>query len=84
MGLAGPLDPASGWYLETTPLLGVPSVNEFNGEVSPDGHWLAYQSDESSQDEIYVRPFPGPTRRSHGEGWEAGHDTYAGYSVLSH
>ena len=29
-----------------------------NGEISPDGHWLAYQSNESNQDEIYVRPFP--------------------------
>jgi serine/threonine-protein kinase len=29
-----------------------------NGEISPDGRWLAYQSNESSQDEIYVRPFP--------------------------
>ncbi|MGD8818004.1 MAG: protein kinase [Acidobacteriota bacterium] len=27
---------------------------------SPDGRWLAYRSDESSQDEIYVKPFPGP------------------------
>lgn len=32
--------------------------NEENGEVSPDGRWLAYQSDESGQFEIYVRPFP--------------------------
>jgi Tol biopolymer transport system component len=32
--------------------------NERNGEVSPDGRWLAYQSDESGEDEIYVRPFP--------------------------
>jgi serine/threonine-protein kinase len=31
---------------------------ELNAELSPDGHWLAYQSDESGQDEIYVRPFP--------------------------
>jgi serine/threonine-protein kinase len=29
-----------------------------NGTVSPDGRWLAYQSDESGRDEIYVRPFP--------------------------
>ena len=28
--------------------------------VSPDGRWLAYQSDESGQNEVYVRPFPGP------------------------
>jgi serine/threonine-protein kinase len=29
-----------------------------NADVSPDGRWLAYQSDESGRDEIYVRPFP--------------------------
>ena len=27
---------------------------------SPDGRWLAYVSDESGQDEIYVQPYPGP------------------------
>jgi len=32
--------------------------DERNGEVSPDGHWLAYQSNESGQGEIYVRTFP--------------------------
>jgi serine/threonine-protein kinase len=31
---------------------------ERNGEVSPDGRWLAYESDESGQLEVYVRPFP--------------------------
>ena len=34
---------------------------EFAEEVpalSPDGRWLAYQSDESGQSEIYVKPFP--------------------------
>jgi len=31
---------------------------EVNAEISPDGHWLAYQSNESGPDEIYVRPFP--------------------------
>ncbi len=34
------------------------SFAEQNGEVSPDGHWLAYQSNESGRFEIYVRPFP--------------------------
>ena len=38
-------------------LLSTP-FNEENGEISPDGRWLAYQSNESGQDEIYVRPFP--------------------------
>jgi serine/threonine-protein kinase len=27
---------------------------------SPDGHWLAYASEESGKREIYVQPFPGP------------------------
>ena len=31
---------------------------ERNAEISPDGRWLAYQSNASGQNEIYVRPFP--------------------------
>ena len=34
--------------------------DEQQGVFSPDGRWVAYQSDESGQYEIYVRPFPGP------------------------
>ena len=30
------------------------------GQFSPDGRWVAYQSNESGRFEIYVRPFPGP------------------------
>ena len=43
---------------QAQPLLEQPLVNEINGEISLNGHWLAYQSNESNQDEIYVRPFP--------------------------
>jgi serine/threonine-protein kinase len=32
--------------------------SELNGEISPDGRWLAYQSNDSGQVEIFVRPFP--------------------------
>ena len=32
--------------------------HESDGEVSPDGRWLAYQSTESGRGEVYVRPFP--------------------------
>ena len=38
---------------------------EFNvgiAALSPDGRWIAYQSDETGQFEIYVRPFPTPIR----------------------
>jgi serine/threonine-protein kinase len=34
------------------------TFSELNGEISPDGRWLVYQSNESGQHEIYVRPFP--------------------------
>jgi Tol biopolymer transport system component len=34
--------------------------NEQNGRFSPDGHWIAYESDDSARFEIYVAPFPGP------------------------
>jgi eukaryotic-like serine/threonine-protein kinase len=33
---------------------------ERQGKFSPDGRWVAYQPNESGQDEILVAPFPGP------------------------
>jgi serine/threonine protein kinase/Tol biopolymer transport system component len=32
--------------------------NELYGQLSPDGRWMAYTSDESGQREVYIRPFP--------------------------
>jgi eukaryotic-like serine/threonine-protein kinase len=32
-------------------------------DLSPDGHWLAYASNESGQPEVYVQPYPGPGPR---------------------
>lgn len=40
-----------------TPLLQT-KFDEFNGVVSPDGRWLAYQSNSSGATEVHVRPFP--------------------------
>jgi len=34
------------------------AADEANATVSPDGRWLAYQSNESGVDQVYVRPFP--------------------------
>ena len=42
--------------------LGTPSI-ETNPEFSPDGRWLAYQSGERGNFDVYVRPFPGPGGR---------------------
>jgi Tol biopolymer transport system component len=33
-------------------------ANEDQGQFSPDGHWVAYTSNESGLSEIYVIPFP--------------------------
>jgi Tol biopolymer transport system component len=33
---------------------------EADAQVSPDGHWVAYVSAETGQNEVYVHPFPGP------------------------
>ena len=39
------------------PLVKTPSM-ERNADISPSGRWLAYESNESGQFEVYVRPFP--------------------------
>jgi hypothetical protein len=36
------------------------SFNEMHGQVSPDGRWLAYASDESGTWQVYVQTFPEP------------------------
>jgi len=52
------------WVLDTkgdrrmTPF--VTEGNNGDSRFSPDGRWIAYGSDESGRDEVYVRAFPGP------------------------
>ena len=43
--------------------------NEFFAQFSPDGHWIAYESNESGRAEVYVQPFPGP-----GGKWQISND----------
>jgi Tol biopolymer transport system component len=44
---------------DTTPVpLVATSFTELHPALSPDGRWLAYTSNESGTNEVYVRPFP--------------------------
>jgi serine/threonine-protein kinase len=36
----------------------IEKYREAQPQISPDGRWMAYTSDESGQNQIYVRPFP--------------------------
>jgi len=47
--------------------------NQMHAQFSPDGHWVAYASDESGHWEVYVAPFPGTGAKwqvSNGDGLE--------------
>ncbi len=37
--------------------------SEQNGSLSPDGHWLAYASNESGRNEVFVSAFPSPVEK---------------------
>ncbi len=60
------MHPTTGRDIWMLPLDGEPmalvatEANELSAKLSPNGHWLAYVSDESGRDEIYVQAFPGP------------------------
>jgi serine/threonine-protein kinase len=53
----------SGQVRKAQPFLQTP-FNESAPRFSPDGRWLAYTSDESGRNEIYVQPYPGPGGKS--------------------
>jgi Tol biopolymer transport system component len=36
------------------------AAREFGARLSPDGRWVAYTSNESGPNEVYVKPYPGP------------------------
>jgi Tol biopolymer transport system component len=39
------------------------SSADIEGQFSPDGHWVAYSSNESGRWQVYVAPFPGPANK---------------------
>jgi len=62
-------DEEAGWRPgAVTPFLDSPS-EEKQPNFSPDGRWLAYESNETGRYEVYVRPF-----RDRGNGWRISTD----------
>ena len=65
------LDTKTGSDLWALPLTGKaePSAvvqtpfEEDNGEIAPDGRWVAYDSNETGRFEVYVQSFPSPGRK---------------------
>jgi serine/threonine-protein kinase len=53
------LDVGSG---KVTPFVNHPKFSEAQPDFSPDGQWIAYTSNESEREEVYIRSFPGPGR----------------------
>lgn len=51
LGADGVPDGAPVKFLQT-------EFDESFGQISPDGRWIAYLSDEAGTNEVYVRPFP--------------------------
>jgi serine/threonine protein kinase/WD40 repeat protein len=56
-------DEAGGWKAGKPTAFVNSAARERAPTFSPDGRWLSYTSNESGQDEVYVRPFPGPGAR---------------------
>jgi Tol biopolymer transport system component len=54
-------------------LLQTPS-NERQAAFSPDGHWIAYSSDESGRSEVYVMRFTPPGSLSAADKWRVSKD----------
>ena len=87
------LDPKNGgdlWVLplegdkKPVPLIATPN-NETHGQISPDGKWIAYTSNSTGRNEIYVQPFPTGSGRYqvsfHGGDWPRWRGTARSFST---
>jgi serine/threonine-protein kinase len=69
--LVGPAGDAGDYDISTyswqtkkaTPLIVIPPSAQSGSRFSPDGKWMAYESNESGRAEIYVEPYPSTGKR---------------------
>ncbi len=68
-GALGPQDTSTGWDIWALPMEGdgkpfpvaQTTFDERTAQFSPDGNWIAFESNESGRFEILVQQFPNPT-----------------------
>jgi Tol biopolymer transport system component len=64
-GVISPGTKSDVWAISTANRKAAPILDtiysEASAALSPDGKWLAFQSDQSGRDEVYVQPFEGAT-----------------------
>jgi len=58
---------------KTQPFGGVHSGKLLNATFSPDGKWIAYNSDETGVDAVFVQPFPATTTKYQISSGDVGH-----------
>jgi eukaryotic-like serine/threonine-protein kinase len=58
---------------KTQPFGGVHSGKLLNATFSPDGKWIAYSSDETGVDAVFVQPFPATTTKYQISSGDVGH-----------
>jgi Tol biopolymer transport system component len=46
-----------------TPLVDLPGSAQYSSAISPDGKWLAYTSNETGRDELWIEPLPANGKR---------------------
>ncbi len=66
---------------ERTPLVKTP-FSEGVVSLSPDGRWMAYYSDESGRNELYVQSFPTPGQKTQVSTEGANASAFAGFSSI--
>jgi Tol biopolymer transport system component len=52
--------PLTGENRKPVPFIETPVFQETHAQLSPDGRWIAYVSNESGSDEVYIQHFPTP------------------------
>jgi Tol biopolymer transport system component len=48
---------------QATPLIAIPKSAQSGSRLSPDGRWIAYESNESGRAEVFAEPLPGTGQR---------------------